>query len=97
MIVDTPQPPVQQARKPPQPLNISSSEGHDLLSTAEQELCSKLRILPRAYLVIKETILSEYMKRNGNLKKRTARSLIKIDVNKTSKVWDFFVAKGWIG
>jgi len=83
------------SRKPPLPLNISSSEGHDLLSQAEQELCSKLRILPRAYLVIKETLLSEYQKRNGNLKKRAARGLVKIDVNKTSKVWDFFESRGW--
>jgi hypothetical protein len=27
---------------------------------------------------------------------RQARGLVKIDVNKTSKVWDYFVSRGWL-
>jgi transcriptional adapter 2-alpha len=66
-----------------------------LLSAEEQDLCSTLRILPKPYLVIKETILNEYTRR-GSLRRRQARELIKIDVNKTSRIYDFFLSMGWI-
>ncbi|KAI8330216.1 hypothetical protein BC941DRAFT_441219 [Chlamydoabsidia padenii] len=82
-------------RKPANPLDISSMDGVDLLSSEEQVLCSTLRLLPRSYLVIKDTILKEYAK-HGFLKRRAARSLIKIDVNKTSRIYDFFIESGWI-
>lgn len=77
------------------PLNIKEAEGVHLLTKEEQELCSSLRIMPRPYLVIKETILKECA-RLGGLKRRQARELIKIDVNKTSRIYDFFVEVGWI-
>ncbi|KAI9207154.1 uncharacterized protein BJ171DRAFT_292331 [Polychytrium aggregatum] len=83
-------------RRPATPLDITASEGVDLLTPPEKALCSHLRILPKAYMVIKETILREYEARNGKLKKRQARELIKIDVNKTGKIFDFFVDNGWI-
>ncbi len=57
-------------------------------------LCSELRILPKPFLIIKETLVSEFMRRNGNLKKREARDLIKIDVNKTSRIWDYLEQGG---
>jgi transcriptional adapter 2-alpha len=82
-------------RKPANPLNIKEAEGVHLLSEDEQQLCSALRILPRPYLVIKDTILKEYAK-HGFLRRRQARELIKIDVNKTSRIYDFFVENGWI-
>ncbi|KAJ3209305.1 Transcriptional adapter ada2 [Dinochytrium kinnereticum] len=77
------------------PLDISASDGVDMLLPNEQQLCSNLRILPRAYLVIKETLLREYASR-GYLKRRQAREIIKIDVNKTSQIYDLFVLNGWI-
>ncbi|KAJ1927308.1 Transcriptional adapter ada2 [Tieghemiomyces parasiticus] len=83
------------ARKPPNPLNLENAEGVHLLSPDEQALCSALRIFPRPYLVIKETILKEYARR-GSLRRRQTRELIKIDVNKTSRIYDFFVSMGWI-
>ncbi|KAI8063122.1 hypothetical protein BDF21DRAFT_402845 [Thamnidium elegans] len=82
-------------RKPANPLNIRDADGVHLLTEEEQILCSTLRIMPRPYLVIKDTILKEYA-RQGYLKRRQARSLIKIDVNKTSRIYDFFVESGWI-
>ncbi|ORX57655.1 SWIRM-domain-containing protein [Hesseltinella vesiculosa] len=86
-------PPV--GRKPANPLDISQADGIELLSTEEQTLCSTLRLLPRPYLVIKNTILREYEKQ-GFLKRRATRALIKIDVNKTSRIYDFFIERGWI-
>lgn len=82
-------------RKPANPLNIRDADGVHLLTEEEQILCSTLRIMPRPYLVIKDTILKEYA-RQGYMKRRQARALIKIDVNKTSRIYDFFVESGWI-
>ncbi|KAG1469804.1 hypothetical protein G6F56_003047 [Rhizopus delemar] len=83
------------ARKPANPLNIQDADGVHLLTDEEKILCSTLRIMPRPYLVIKDTILKEYAKL-GFLKRRQTRALIKIDVNKTSRIYDFFVESGWI-
>jgi len=82
-------------RKPANPLDISTAEAIHLLTEREQHLCSTLRILPKSYLAIKETLIREYTKAGG-LKRRQARGLIKIDVNKTSKIYDFFVEMGWV-
>ena len=49
-------------RKPANPLNIRDADGVHLLTEEEQVLCSTLRIMPRPYLVIKDTILKEYAK-----------------------------------
>ncbi|KAJ1921426.1 Transcriptional adapter ada2 [Mycoemilia scoparia] len=84
-----------QGRKPAAPLDIQNADGVHLLNPGEQQLCSTLRILPRPYLVIKETILKEYAKR-GSLRRRQARDLVNIDVNKTGRIYDFFVESGWI-
>ncbi|KAF7320150.1 Transcriptional adapter 2 [Mycena kentingensis (nom. inval.)] len=72
------------------PLNLANSPSLHLLTPAEQTLCSQLRMLPRPYLSVKETLLREYARRGGKLRRREARDLVKIDVNKTSRVWDFF-------
>jgi len=47
-------------------------------------------------LVIKETLVREYARRGGKLRRREARDLVKIDVNKTSRVWDFLVQTGYL-
>ncbi|KAJ1661062.1 Transcriptional adapter ada2 [Dispira simplex] len=82
-------------RRQANPLNLDNAEGVHLLSPEEQQLCSVLRIMPRPYLVIKETILKEYAIR-GSLRRRETREMIKIDVNKTSRLYDFFLSMGWI-
>lgn len=76
------------------PLNLANAPSLHLLTAAEQTLCSQLRILPKAYLVIKETLVREFARRGGKLRRREARELVKIDVNKTSRVWDFLVQAG---
>ncbi|EGO00398.1 hypothetical protein SERLA73DRAFT_122418 [Serpula lacrymans var. lacrymans S7.3] len=81
---------------PAAPLNLANSPSLHLLTPAEQTLCSQLRILPKPYLVIKETLVREYARRGGKLRRREARDLVKIDVNKTSRVWDFLVQAGFL-
>lgn len=78
------------------PLNPTNSSMLYLLRPDEQSLCSSLRILPKPYLVIKETLVREYARRGGKLRRREARDLVKIDVNKTSRVWDFLVQTGFL-
>lgn len=79
-----------------QPLNLANSPSLHLLTPAEQTLCSQLRILPKPYLVVKETLVREYARRGGKLRRREARDLVKIDVNKTSRIWDFLVQAGFL-
>lgn len=86
----------QPLRKITTPINVSEADGVSLLTPLEQTLCSNLRILPRPYLVIKETVLREAARLGGVMKRRQARELIKIDVNKTSRIYDFFVEMGWV-
>jgi SWIRM domain len=85
-----------QPRKPANPLNITNAADFHLLSPAEQTLCSQLRILPKSYLVIKETLFRELLRTGGTLRKRQARELIKIDVNKTARIFEFFQQQGWL-
>lgn len=82
-------------RKASNPLNILHSDGIELLSEKEKNICSILRLYPRLYLNIKDTLIREYLK-TGGLKRAQARAAVKIDVNKTSRLYDFFISAGWI-
>lgn len=77
------------------PLDISHAADFDLLSNEEKQLCATLRILPKPYLAIKNQLMKEAIKNNGILKKKDARQSLKIDVNKASKIYEFFVQMGW--
>lgn len=77
------------------PLDISNATDFELLSPEEKQLCSTLRILPKPYLAIKSQLMKESIKNNGVLKKKDARLFLKIDVNKASKIFEFFVQMGW--
>ncbi|KAK6460523.1 hypothetical protein DFJ63DRAFT_337284 [Scheffersomyces coipomensis] len=77
------------------PLDISHAVDFDLLSNEEKQLCATLRILPKPYLAIKNQLMKEAVKNNGVLKKKDARQALKIDVNKASKIYEFFVQMGW--
>lgn len=77
------------------PLDISHATDFELLSPEEKQLCSTLRILPKPYLAIKSQLIKEAVKNNGMLKKKDARLFLKIDVNKASKIYEFFVQMGW--
>ncbi|RSH94558.1 Transcriptional adapter ada2 [Saitozyma podzolica] len=83
-------------RKPPTPLNLANSASLDLLSSEEQQLCSTLRVLPKPYLTIKEMYIRENKRRKGLLKRRDARRMMKIDVNKSGRIFDFLVTTGML-
>lgn len=59
------------------------------------QLCQVVRLVPGAYLEYKQALLNE-CRRQGGLRLAQARSLIKIDVNKTRKIYDFLIKEGYI-
>ena len=67
----------------------------DKLSEKDQHLCFQLRILPETFLNIKSTVIKECEKRSG-LKLVEMRKLLKIDVNKTTKLYHYFFEQGLI-
>lgn len=77
------------------PLDITSLPGYDKLDSKEKELCSHLRLVPCAYLDFRSALITECEKLGG-LRLAQARQLIKIDVNKTRKIYDLLVSQGSI-
>ncbi len=87
-----PPPPASQIDKKPQqrytipplngtpPLKLTNENATDLhlLTREEQELCSVLRILPKPYLVMKESLIREAMKTGGGLKRKLAKEVCKV-------------------
>ena len=59
------------------------------------QLCSSIRLLPNAYLHHRSILQRESFYQNG-LKLQTARALLKIDVNKTKRLFEFCVEQGYI-
>lgn len=86
-------PPVSRRAAPP--MDIVGLPGYERLSKKERELCAGVRLVPEAYLEFREILVGE-CKRNGFLRLQQARTLIKIDVNKTRKLYDFLVTEGLI-
>ncbi|XP_023951509.1 transcriptional adapter 2A [Bicyclus anynana] len=82
-------------RKTSIPLDIMDLPGFHLLSDSEKTLCSMIRLIPYNYLEIKKLLLAENNK-IGFLRLLDARRIIKIDVNKTRKIYDYLLAEGFI-
>ncbi|XP_064620493.1 transcriptional adapter 2-alpha-like [Lineus longissimus] len=82
-------------RKTAPPLDIANLPGYDKLGEREKEVCSNIRLVPEAYMDFKRILVVECNK-VGSLRLAQARNLIKIDVNKTRKLFDFLVDEGVI-
>ncbi|XP_064158157.1 transcriptional adapter 2-alpha isoform X3 [Anguilla rostrata] len=82
-------------RRSAPPLNLTGLPGTDKLNDREKELCQVVRLVPGAYLEYKQALLNE-SRRQGGLRLAQARALIKIDVNKTRKIYDFLIKEGYI-
>ncbi|CAG8672588.1 3884_t:CDS:2 [Funneliformis caledonium] len=81
------------------PLYIKDLEGYNLLHDEERKVCSTLRMPPLQYLRGKLAILNaaeEFQSNNKIFKKVDAQHLVNFDVNKASKLWQFFNRLGWI-
>ncbi|KAJ2608493.1 hypothetical protein H4S08_004432 [Coemansia sp. RSA 1365] len=79
------------------PMDVSEYPMAEHLSSAERECCSILRLLPEQYLSIKQSLVrAGRTMPPGSFKKRDAQKLCRVDVNKTSKVFEWFCKLGWI-
>lgn len=77
------------------PLDISAAPGASLLTEIEFELCSFLRLQPLQYFQSRDTLLRNYQEQ-GFYKKSAAQKMLHIDVNKTGRLYDFFVMMQWL-
>lgn len=67
----------------------------DLLDDIEFEMCCGLRLSPAQYFQSRKILLDNFWKR-GWYNKSAAQKMLRIDVNKTGKLWEFLVTKGWM-
>ncbi|OQR93351.1 transcriptional adapter 2-alpha [Achlya hypogyna] len=74
---------------------IDGAPGAHLLTPKEKELCTRLQLLPKQYLVIKDVLVRESY-RLGHLDAATATNMVKIDATKTGQIYEFFVHAGWV-
>ncbi|KAI2622296.1 transcriptional adaptor-like protein [Hypoxylon sp. NC1633] len=81
-----------------QPLVLTQDNAPDfhLLTAEEQELCRICRIQPKPWMMIKEQIMKEAVKVNGALKKKQVKEISRLDSQKGSRIFDFFIHSGWI-
>ncbi|XP_028164359.1 transcriptional adapter 2A [Ostrinia nubilalis] len=86
---------VKKIKKCIMPLEIVDLPGFHLLSESEKVLCSNLRLVPKNYLEFKEQLVTENNKL-GFLRLLDARRIVKIDVNKTRKIYDYLVSEGFL-
>lgn len=80
---------------PGSPLDITDAPGSSLLDDDEFELCSNLRLYPLQYFQSRDTLVTNYHTR-GFYKKSAAQKMLRIDVNKTGKLYDYFVSRRWM-
>ncbi|CAG9814373.1 unnamed protein product [Phaedon cochleariae] len=77
------------------PIEVTGMPGYSKLTEKEIELCSNVRLVPVAYFQLREILVAE-CKKNGFVSLQTARRMLKIDVNKTRKLYDFLIQEGYI-
>lgn len=76
--------------------DIQHAHDFHLLSSEEQELCLQLKMLPKPYIVIKESLFRESLRTGGVLKKKTCKDVLNIDPIKANKIYDFFRQQNWL-
>jgi transcriptional adapter 2-alpha len=76
-------------------VDLEYMPGAELMSCAEIALCSSLKLTPHQFLVVKDVMIRESA-RAGFLRKKDARSIVRLDPTKVTKIFDYMVACGWI-
>lgn len=70
-------------------MTLANSASLQLLSSEEQKLCSELRILPKPYLYIKQTLLREFARCGGKLERERALELLaKVSEHTVLRIWE---------
>ncbi|KAB8349715.1 hypothetical protein FH972_023730 [Carpinus fangiana] len=78
-------------------LNSDNAPDFDLLTEDEKDVCCNLRVMPRQYIAMKDSLLREAQKQGGVIKRKMAKEICKMDAAKSGKLFDFFVHSGWVG
>jgi len=78
------------------PMDISTCPGIRLLTEEEYIACSLLRIRPALYFHARNTLLHNFHHSVGYFRKSAAQKMLRIDVNKTGKLYDFLVRQNWL-
>jgi hypothetical protein len=91
--VSLPSPYAKSSGLPSSPHSLEACIG--LLTESERQFCVKTRLDPRVYQNAKETMI-KYSKTEGLFRKTAAQKMFRMDVNKTGKIYDFIVLKGWM-
>lgn len=81
--------------RPGNPLDVCEHAGAEFLTDSEIELCAGLRLTPGQYFHSRRVLLNNYW-RQGWFNKSAAQKMLRIDVNKTGKVWEFLVKSRWM-
>jgi len=77
-------------------LTEENAENVGHLTPEELDLCQKIRVRPNAYLMIKEHVFREALRKNGILKRKEVKELSKLEPQKGGRIYDFFVHAGWL-
>lgn len=78
------------------PMDISTCPGVRLLNEDEYISCSLLRIRPALFFHARNTLLHNFFHSVGYFRKSAAQKMLRIDVNKTGKFYDFLVRQNWL-
>lgn len=78
------------------PMDIRRCPGAQLLTDEEFAACCCLRMRPALFFHARNTLLHNYHHGIGYFKKSAAQKMLRIDVNKTGKLYDFLVKEGWL-
>ena len=81
--------------RPGAPVNMTDQPFARCLEVREFELCCFLRLQPIQYYVSRETLVKNYQ-RQGFYKKSAAQKMLRIDVNKTGRIYDFCIENRWL-
>jgi hypothetical protein len=82
-----------------EPSDVSNLPHIESLHRVERQVISILRMTPDAYMQTKYVILAaarEYGERGLSFRKVDAQRVVRIDVSKACKLWEFFRQSGWI-
>ncbi len=78
------------------PMDIRGALGVKLLNDDEFVACCLLRIRPALYFHARNTLLHNFHRSVGYFRKSAAQKMLRIDVNKTGKLYDFLVRQHWM-
>lgn len=81
--------------RPGNPLDVSETASAEWLTDAEFEVCAGLRLTPMQFFHSRWVLLEAFW-REGWFNKSAAQKMLRIDVNKTGRLWEFCVAQKWM-